>query len=515
MWHYRHMRPAAIALLLSLLALLSCGQMAPTVEPAAVLAELHALSVAPEHRCSDYDRDDYPYPQTVEAQIAEHLGGIWSPYTLREFSTLGETQIEHIVALSEAHDSGLCGAAAATRRAFAEDLDNLTLASPEVNRAKSGHDAAEWLPEHNRCWFAGRVVAVRAEYGLTIDSREYDQLERVLGGCKSVGLVGVTIEPEPEPELPPVPKPTPPEDILLADLLPDPTHSFPVLSASHRKDWSTDAVTVVDADIVRSIASDGSGGFVVTYETPEQGERVVEFDTTTYLGDRPGYKIESIDRYDYWLFSMTQAFNDGPSNAGSSQFDYLDANVFTVVGGGVTYRNFLVYGVETEVVPIAGTATYSGRLFGHMYFEDDRVIETSQHQIRGTLALEAEFGAGTIGGSIDSVRIRPPGQDDFQDDPMTISIASSPIEDSGFAGSWSEDGAGGFTGDVEARFYGPAAKEVGGVMTGMNPDEGLTFVGFIGSARWGVARRGAADRGGHDHRHRAGAVLGQGRRAAR
>ena len=191
---------AVIALLLSLLALLACGQMAPAVEPAAVLAELHALSVAPEHRCSDYDRDDYPYPQTVEAQIAEHLGGIWSPYTLREFSTLEETQIEHMVALSEAHDSGLCGATAATRRAFAKDLDNLTLASPEVNRAKSGHDAAEWLPEHNRCWFAGRVVAVRAEYGLTIDSREYAELERVLGGCKSVDLVGVAIEPEPEPE---------------------------------------------------------------------------------------------------------------------------------------------------------------------------------------------------------------------------------------------------------------------------------------------------------------------------
>lgn len=304
----------------------------------------------------------------------------------------------------------------------------------------------------------------------------------VAGGGASPPLEVV----QPEPELPPVvepvpePEPMPPDDVLLAELLPDPSQSFPVLSASHFKDWSADTVAVVDADIVHSIASDGSGGFVVTYETPEQGERVVEFDTTTYLGDRPGYKIEGIDRFNYWLFSLTQAFNDGPSNTGSSQFDYLDVNAFTVVGGGVTYRNFLVYGVETEAVPMAGTATYSGRLFGHMYFEDDRDIDTSQHQIRGELALEAEFGAGTIGGTIDSIRIRPPGEDNFQDDPMTISIASSPIDGGGFAGRWSEDGAGGFAGDVEARFYGPAAKEVGGVMTGTNPDEGLTFVGFIG-----------------------------------
>lgn len=191
------------SVLLSML-LVACqnavGEVGESNEVAAVLAELHALSVSPEHRCSDYDRDDYPYPQSVESQIASLLGGIWSPYTLREFSTLEETQIEHMVALSEAHDSGLCGAAAALRRAFAEDLDNLTLASPEVNQAKSGHDAAGWLPEHNRCWFAGRIVAVRAEYGLTIDRAEYAALERVLGGCVSVGLVGMAIEPEPEPE---------------------------------------------------------------------------------------------------------------------------------------------------------------------------------------------------------------------------------------------------------------------------------------------------------------------------
>ena len=41
-------------------------------------------------------------------------------------------------------------------------------------------DAAEWLPELNRCWFA----AVRQEYGLTIDRREADALDAVLEGCE-------------------------------------------------------------------------------------------------------------------------------------------------------------------------------------------------------------------------------------------------------------------------------------------------------------------------------------------
>ena len=95
----------------------------------------------------------------------------------------------HIVARSEAHDSGLCAASPGTRKRFSSDLLNLTLASPSVNRhQKSGKDAAEWLPDRNRCWFAARVVEVRRAYELTIDRREAAALEGVLSGCESVEM---------------------------------------------------------------------------------------------------------------------------------------------------------------------------------------------------------------------------------------------------------------------------------------------------------------------------------------
>ena len=45
---------------------------------------------------------------------------------------------------------------------------------------KSGKDAAEWLPDLNRCWFARRVIEVRYQYDLTIDERERDVLEKYL-----------------------------------------------------------------------------------------------------------------------------------------------------------------------------------------------------------------------------------------------------------------------------------------------------------------------------------------------
>ena len=119
------------------------------------------------------------------------MGGItYGPYTGTWFDSTSETDIEHIVARSEAHDSGLCAVDAARKRLFASDLLNLTLASPAVNRSqKSGKDAAEWLPDLNQCWFASRVVEVRLRYGLTIDRSERDVLKGVLSGCTSTEMV--------------------------------------------------------------------------------------------------------------------------------------------------------------------------------------------------------------------------------------------------------------------------------------------------------------------------------------
>ena len=149
------------------------------------------LVVAPETRCSPYRPDDYRYPQSVEASIVRDLGGIYSPYTGERFASTRQTDIEHMVARSEAHDSGLCAMGRETRRAFARDLLNLTLASPGVNRAlKGSSDAAEWMPQQNRCWFAARVVTVRQRWGLTIDSSEAQALEAVLSRCESTEIEG-------------------------------------------------------------------------------------------------------------------------------------------------------------------------------------------------------------------------------------------------------------------------------------------------------------------------------------
>ena len=152
----------------------------------AALSVSAQVTIAPENRCSSYDRSDYSYPQSIELRIiAENLDGkIISPYTEEVFESRFETDIEHIVATSEAHDSGLCAASGSTRRRFAQDLDNLTLASPGLNRhQKSGKDLAQWTPAKNVCWFAQTVVIVKAKYKLSMDNREANAASQILQRC--------------------------------------------------------------------------------------------------------------------------------------------------------------------------------------------------------------------------------------------------------------------------------------------------------------------------------------------
>ena len=187
---------------LAVVSLILVSFLSPT-EALSQSTPLSALTVAEEDRCSAYERRfDYRYSQDVELMIIDRLGGIYGPYEGRFFSNRALTDIEHIVATSEAHDSGLCAADKSVRTAFASDLLNLTLASAAVNRhQKRGYDAAEWLPEHNRCWYAQTVVEVKAKYGLSVDPAEHDALAGILASCErtamviqDTGSVGVSVD---------------------------------------------------------------------------------------------------------------------------------------------------------------------------------------------------------------------------------------------------------------------------------------------------------------------------------
>lgn len=96
--------------------------------------------------------------------------------------------IDHVVALKEAWDSGAHGWTSARRRNFANDLTNsfsLVAVSASSNRSKSDQDPADWLPTRTayRCAYVREWIKVKKTWNLSVDQREYDALARVLGRC--------------------------------------------------------------------------------------------------------------------------------------------------------------------------------------------------------------------------------------------------------------------------------------------------------------------------------------------
>lgn len=141
------------------------------------------VPVKAEEECSEYERDDYTYGSKLDVIQAHRLGGYYAIYEDVCYDDPQDVHIEHLVALKEAHDSGLCSADAQTKVRFANDLDNIVLASPTVNQEKSADDAAEWLPTNQQCWFAAQVLKIKNRYRLSIDEAERDALKEVLDEC--------------------------------------------------------------------------------------------------------------------------------------------------------------------------------------------------------------------------------------------------------------------------------------------------------------------------------------------
>ena len=140
------------------------------------------LTLAAEQARTGYERPTTNRYQRHERAVYRALGMDRTPYTCTAIGgDLTGVDVEHIVALAEAHDSGL---EPAQMLAFSGDPLNLTVAMPRENRiAKSAKDAADYLPPRNRCWFAGRVLAVKARWGLAVDADEASALAGALAGC--------------------------------------------------------------------------------------------------------------------------------------------------------------------------------------------------------------------------------------------------------------------------------------------------------------------------------------------
>ncbi|MCU1603689.1 MAG: hypothetical protein JWP46_154, partial [Modestobacter sp.] len=141
-------------------------------------------------------------------------GSLADPYTAAtiDFQRGDGTSvdIDHVVALGDAWQTGAFAWDTAKRRALANDPLNLLAVDYSANRQKGDGDAATWLPANHgyRCAYVARQVAVKAAYGLWVTQAEHDAIDRVLAGCPDEP-VPATGTPAPEPAPVPAPDPVP------------------------------------------------------------------------------------------------------------------------------------------------------------------------------------------------------------------------------------------------------------------------------------------------------------------
>lgn len=117
-------------------------------------------------------------------------GTIIDPYTAETIhfergpKTSEAVPIDHVVALSNAWDSGAWQWSYEKRVLLANDPLNLQATGQRPNTEKSDKSADAWLPQPGyRCEYVARQVSVKASYGLSVTSTEKRTMARVLSSC--------------------------------------------------------------------------------------------------------------------------------------------------------------------------------------------------------------------------------------------------------------------------------------------------------------------------------------------
>ncbi|MEU9914845.1 HNH endonuclease family protein [Streptomyces sp. NPDC051001] len=176
------------------------------VSAATARTYLASLTVATEDR-TGYSRDLFNHWITIsgtcntretvlkrdgsnvvtDSACASTSGSWFSPYDGATWTVASDLDIDHLVPLAEAWDSGADSWTSAKRQSFANDLTRpqLIAVTDNVNQAKSDQDPATWMPSVTsyRCTYVRAWVQVKYYYGLSVDSAEKSALTGYLANC--------------------------------------------------------------------------------------------------------------------------------------------------------------------------------------------------------------------------------------------------------------------------------------------------------------------------------------------
>jgi len=173
---------------------------------------------------------------TLDGGCEVTSGTLVSPYSATTIHFVrgphsADVQIDHVVALGDAWQTGAQSWTPAQREAFANDPAELLAVDAHSNEQKGDADAASWLPSNKafRCAYVSLQVTIKDRYRLWVTQAEHDAIAGILGRC--AGTAGPTTRATATPATPAaatsvptsVPTPVPP---------PQPASTAPATSAT-------------------------------------------------------------------------------------------------------------------------------------------------------------------------------------------------------------------------------------------------------------------------------------------
>lgn len=206
------MRRVLVALLVVAATLTIPTQTAYAVPPnipsaSTAASRLNALTVEPESHSSSYDRGLFPHWITIQgtcntreavlvrdgvnvvtnASCAAISGSWYSPYDGATWTAASDLDIDHMVPLAEAWESGAWAWTTNERRTYANDMGGpeLWAVTDNVNQSKGDKDPAQWKPPLTSFWcvYARAWIQVKWYWDMSVDSAEKAALTSMLGTC--------------------------------------------------------------------------------------------------------------------------------------------------------------------------------------------------------------------------------------------------------------------------------------------------------------------------------------------
>ena len=152
--------------------------------------------------------------------------GLWEgPYTGMTVDDPGDLDVDHMVPLGNAHQSGGWNWSPERKREYANYLgynNHLIATTSGANRSKGSKGPDRWRPPLQDYWcvYAVDWVSIKNEWGLTVTENEYVALSEMLATCETTILLQPTQGTPPAPPTPTVP-PSLPTDLRYDPFGPD------------------------------------------------------------------------------------------------------------------------------------------------------------------------------------------------------------------------------------------------------------------------------------------------------